>query len=1079
MARIKFGAIVTEASGSLGGHTIQHSKGGMQIRTKPKPTESFNNLQYQVRRKNPCLQYSWKALSAIQKTAWDRYAVDHDIRAKKGNHEILSGHSLWMKYQYYNWNEECNLPVDPATASLLYPTFADYVPPVFQPIVPPVFPPHVDPPDKPVISLSGYLALCEGQTVSLISSYGDFYLWSTGATTHTITVNTPGNYTVKVGNVGGLWSVDSDPTVVTIGSPPAAPVITVTDYLPGPVDDPNYILLIGEGSFATLTSEEANSYIWSTGEITRSIQVSATGFYTVRVANAQGCLSPLSQRITVQSYVRPPQPVITPSGPLEFCSFDPLCNAWVEVAPTLGAETHILSLAVLNGKLYGGTYPNGKLYEWNNVNAWVEVAPKLGAETYILSLAVFNGKLYGGTYPNGKLYEWNNVNAWVEVAPTLGAETYILSLAVFNGKLYGGTLPNGKLYEWNNVNAWVEVAPKLGAETEIRSLAVFNGKLYGGTNPNGKLYEWNNVNAWVEVAPTLGAETSIFSLAVFNGKLYGGTIPNGKLYEWNNVNAWVEVAPKLGAETYIRSLAVLNGKLYGGTYPNGKLYEWGRASVILESSEAESYLWSTGETTRTITVLVSGSYTVTIKTAAGYESLPSADTVVTVNEPAKPVITPSGPLDIPSGGSVDLESSVGTTYLWNTGETTRTITVTTSGSYTVQVYDVNGCISLASDPAVVTVHDRGFKTRFVVAGDAAGRTIVLPLVQNRAEGALAYDFTVNWGDNSSSHIESYNAAARSHTFAAAGTYDVEIWGTCEGWSFNGGGSCNKITHILDFGVANGFNGFKYLKQGFNGCVQLISICAGGFLASGTGCLTDGFEEIFKSCYYLPSVPADLFRYHPNVTTNAFKAAFNQCGSLASIPSNLFRYNTAASTYAFYATFHSCSTLAAIPTDTYRDNILVSTSGFALCHNGNYALTSLPADLFRYNTAVSSDGFYGTFGGCDLLATYGANLFKYNILCSGNCFVETFDNCPVLQVRADTFYAAGESGTRFHDQSPSFDHCFYRYMFSGTQGTAPDLWNCDFGTGSPYTFWCFYGDGNNIDSLANYYSIPSEWLYEPE
>ena len=869
MARVKFGAIITEASGSLGGHTIQHSKGGMQIRTKPKPTESFNNLQYQVRRKNPCLQYSWKALSAIQKTVWDRYAVDHDIRSKKGDHEILSGHSLWMKYQYYNWNEECNLPVDPATASLLYPTFADYVPPIFQPIVPPVFPPHVDPPAKPTIALSGYLSLCEGQSVSLISSYGDFYLWSTGATTHTITVNTPGSYTVKVGNVGGLWSVDSDPTVVTIGSPPAAPVITVTDYLPGPVDDPNYILLIGEGSFATLTSEEANSYIWSTGEITRSIQVSATGFYTVRVANAQGCLSPLSQRITVQSYVRPPQPVITPSGPLEFCSFDPLCNAWVEVAPTLGAETHILSLAVLNGKLYGGTYPNGKLYEW------------------------------------------------------------------------------------------------------------------------------------------------------------------------------------------------------------------GRASVILESSEAESYLWSTGETTRTITVSTSGSYTVTIKTVAGYESLPSAATVVTVNEPAKPVITPSGPLDIPSGGSVDLESSVGTTYLWNTGETTRTITVTTSGSYTVQVYDVNGCISLASDPAVVTVHDRGFKTRFVVAGDAAGRTIVLPLVQNRAEGALAYDFTVNWGDNSSSHIESYNAAARSHTFAAAGTYDVEIWGTCEGWSFNGGGSCNKITHILDFGVANGFNGFKYLKQGFNGCVQLISICAGGFLASGTGCLTDGFEEIFKSCYYLPSVPADLFRYHPNVTTNAFKAAFNQCGSLASIPSNLFRYNTAASTYAFYATFHSCSTLAAIPTDTYRDNILVSTSGFALCHNGNYALTSLPADLFRYNTAVSSDGFYGTFGGCDLLATYGANLFKYNILCSGNCFVETFDNCPVLQVRADTFYAAGESGTRFHDQSPSFDHCFYRYMFSGTQGTAPDLWNCDFGTGSPYTFWCFYGDGNNIDSLANYYSIPSEWLYEPE
>jgi hypothetical protein len=34
----------------------------------------------------------------------------------------------------------------------------------------------------------------------------------------------------------------------------------------------------------------------------------------------------------------------------------------VEKAPQLGAETHIFSLAVHNSKLYGGTGPNGKLY---------------------------------------------------------------------------------------------------------------------------------------------------------------------------------------------------------------------------------------------------------------------------------------------------------------------------------------------------------------------------------------------------------------------------------------------------------------------------------------------------------------------------------------------------------------------------------------------------------------------------------------------------------------------------------------------------------------------------------------------
>jgi len=126
-------------------------------------------------------------------------------------------------------------------------------------------------------------------------------------------------------------------------------------------------------------------------------------------------------------------------------------NAWVEKAPKLGTEANIRSLCVFNGKLYGGTSNNGKLYEWNGTNAWVEKAPKLGAEQYINSLCVFNGKLYGGTYPNGKLYEWNGTNAWVEVAPNLGWEEYINSLCVFNGKLYGGTRANGKLYEWNAI----------------------------------------------------------------------------------------------------------------------------------------------------------------------------------------------------------------------------------------------------------------------------------------------------------------------------------------------------------------------------------------------------------------------------------------------------------------------------------------------------------------------------------------------------------------------------------------------------------------------------------------------------
>jgi len=80
--------------------------------------------------------------------------------------------------------------------------------------------------------------------------------------------------------------------------------------------------------------------------------------------------------------------------------------------------------------------------------AWTEVAPQLNSQTYILTLAVYNGKLYGGTYPLGRLFEWNGINAWTEVAPQLNAQTSINSLAVYNGKLYGGTASLGRLFEY-------------------------------------------------------------------------------------------------------------------------------------------------------------------------------------------------------------------------------------------------------------------------------------------------------------------------------------------------------------------------------------------------------------------------------------------------------------------------------------------------------------------------------------------------------------------------------------------------------------------------------------------------------
>ncbi|MEZ5069060.1 MAG: hypothetical protein R2847_11510 [Bacteroidia bacterium] len=72
-----------------------------------------------------------------------------------------------------------------------------------------------------------------------------------------------------------------------------------------------------------------------------------------------------------------------------------------------------------------------------------------------------------------------------------------------------------------------------------------------------------------------------------------------------------------------------------------------------------------------------------------------------VNSTPTATITANGPTSFCPGGSVTLTASTGSSYLWSNGKTTKSITVTTAGSYSVTVS--NGSCSATSAPTVVTV----------------------------------------------------------------------------------------------------------------------------------------------------------------------------------------------------------------------------------------------------------------------------------------------------------------------------------------------------------------------------------------
>jgi hypothetical protein len=114
-----------------------------------------------------------------------------------------------------------------------------------------------------------------------------------------------------------------------------------------------------------------------------------------------------------------------------------------------------------------------------------------------------------------------------------------------------------------------------------------------------------------------------------------------------------------------------------------------------------SYLWSNGETTSSIEVSTSGDYSVKIASSSN-ECFTSSKVITITQNPAEiPVITVSGELSFCQGGSVVLSGPPGTTYTWSTGETTPSIIVTESGTYTVATPGT--CQEWTSEAIVVNV----------------------------------------------------------------------------------------------------------------------------------------------------------------------------------------------------------------------------------------------------------------------------------------------------------------------------------------------------------------------------------------
>jgi hypothetical protein len=549
------------------------------------------------------------------------------------------------------------------------------------------------------ITLSGHLG-----TVQEWQKSSDNVNWSTATVTTAITY-TPNNimastyYRAVVKN-GGCGTEYSTSTLITVTPPPSATIL----YAGSPycsTSGPATVTLTGSAGGTFSASPSGLALNATTGTVTVTSSTPGSYVVTYNIAAAGGCPA-----FTTTTTI-----VITalPTASLNYGGTPNYCQSVGSVSPVLSGT----------GAYTGGTYSSS-------------TGLVINASTGIIDLAASTPGSYTVTYTIAAAGGCGIVTA---AAPITVRQTPVATATTNSPVCTGGTLvlTGGAnlpvvLYSWTGPASFSSV----GTVNVVTLTPVTNPTHQGYYNltvtaDNGCTA---STSTYVEVSVpsvggTLAGTTTICAGQSATLTLSGQT---GVVQRWessiNGGASWT-TASTSSATTYTATglmqttqfrAVVKNGgcsEVYSSVAivtvnpipvavitPSGPTTFCAGGSVNLTASGGTSYLWSPGgQTATTITVNTSGTYTVEV-TSLGCSS--TASVTVTVNPIPPASITPSGPTTFCAGGSVVLTANSGTgyTYMWSNGATTQSITVTTSGTYTVTVTSL-GCSNSTSQAVTV------------------------------------------------------------------------------------------------------------------------------------------------------------------------------------------------------------------------------------------------------------------------------------------------------------------------------------------------------------------------------------------
>jgi GEVED domain/Secretion system C-terminal sorting domain/SprB repeat len=458
----------------------------------------------------------------------------------------------------------------------------------------------------------------------------------------------------------------------------------------------------GTGGVNLVTYPAMSTYSWSpttflstsNAASVTSINPTATTIYTVIGTDAFGCSYTGSFEVLFSN----PITVTANSNPLSICSGQSATITIVDTFTGTGSmPTNYCGSSAANSN--NEEILNVQLGTINNTSDCITAGPGPGSVL--------------GQYAN-----------YTTLPPQVVYSNDILPFSVTMSSCNFSTLPNGVkiLIDFNRDGdffdagelAYVSPTALNGAHTESGNITVPNVVSPGLTRVRVIMTQTGNPAGINSCGIYAQGETEEYIINLINTPTYVGTT-----YTWSagttpSTGDLVTVSPTVSTTysvtmsnaagcTAVSSVTVLVGPLSAGTITETAIGNTCIGSIDtitanpIGGGEPYLYLWSNGDTTRSIEVVIPAtvSYTLTISDACGN----TVTTFININSQPPPPITinatPSNAV-ICATGSVNLTASCATcaTVKWiNTNQNTATINATplVSSIYTVVGTDGNGC----------------------------------------------------------------------------------------------------------------------------------------------------------------------------------------------------------------------------------------------------------------------------------------------------------------------------------------------------------------------------------------------------